>query len=131
MIAYSDYGNIALIIPAEGFSDADVLKDVPAGVEYIFIDSLPENRVFRNAWAIENGEIIEDLSKSKDIAHEMRRTARALEFAPFDIMATIPAQAESAEKSRELIREKYELIQAQIDGCANVENLKSIVAAMD
>jgi len=127
MIAYSDYGNIALIIPAEGFSDADVLKDVPAGVEYIFIDSLPENRVFRNAWAIENGEIIEDLSKSKDIAHEMRKTARALEFAPLDILATIPAQADSAEAQRQIIREKYETVQNNIDLCQSVENLKIII----
>lgn len=127
MIAYSDSGNIALIIPAEGFSDADVLKDVPAGVEYIFIDSLPENRVFRDAWAIENGEIIEDLSKSKDIAHEMRRTARALDLAPLDIMATIPAQADIAEAQRQIIREKYETIQNNIDLCQGVESLKIII----
>lgn len=127
MIAYSDAGNIALIIPAEGFSDADVLKDVPAGVEYIFIDSLPEDRVFRSAWAIENGEIIEDLSKSKDIAHEMRIAARALEFAPLDILATIPAQADSAEAQRQIIREKYEAVQSNIDLCKSVENLKIII----
>lgn len=127
MIAYNEGQNIALIIPAAGFSDADVLKDVPAGVEYFFIDSLPADRVFRDAWVIQNGEIVEDLLKSKDIAHEMRRNARALEFAPLDVMATIPAQAANAEAQRQIIREKYETIQNNIDLCQSVESLKIII----
>ena len=131
MIIYNSDNSLCVIIPAPGFTDADVIKDVPTGTDYSLVNAIPENRIFRNAWVLVAGVVVEDLEKSKIIAHEIRQEKRSAEFAPFDIMATIPAQAESAEQSRELIREKYELIQAQIDGCANVENLKSIVAAMD
>lgn len=131
MIIYNNENGLCVIIPAPGFTNADVIKDVPTGTDYSFVNAIPENRIFRNAWVLVAGVVVEDLEKSKIIAHEIRREKRSAEFAPLDILATIPAQADSAEKSRELIREKYELIQAQIDGCANVKNLKSIVAAMD
>lgn len=131
MIIYNGENGLCVIIPAPGFTDSDGIKDVPTGTDYSLVNAIPENRFFRNAWVLIDGVVVEDLEKSKIIANEIRREKRSAEFAPFDIMATIPAQAESAEQNRELIREKYALIQAQIDGCTNVENLKSIVAAMD
>ena len=38
-----------------------------------------------------------NLDKAKAIAHDRRRTARAREFAPLDVEATIPAKAAAAE----------------------------------
>ena len=66
-----------------------------------------------------------NLDKAKDIAHDMRRTARSAEFAPLDIKATIPSEAEAAEAERALIREKYALIQDEIDAATDVDTLKS------
>jgi hypothetical protein len=71
-----------------------------------------------------------NLTKAKDIAHDKRRTVRAAEFAPLDIKATIPAEAVQAEAARQAIRDKYALIQTEIDAAASVQELKAIVDAL-
>lgn len=63
--------------------------------------------------------------KAKAIGHEMRRAARAEEFAPLDIKATIPSEAVSAEASRQAIREKYAAIQTAIDAAATPDEIKA------
>ena len=71
-----------------------------------------------------------DISKAKEIAHEKRRSARAAEFAPLDIQATIPTLAEQAEAKRAEIRDKYDAIQAQIDEANSVDALKDIITQL-
>jgi hypothetical protein len=68
-----------------------------------------------------------NLDKAKAIAHDRRRIARAREFAPLDTEATIPAKAAAAEAKRQVIRDKYDAVQAQIDACTAPDALKSIV----
>jgi hypothetical protein len=68
-----------------------------------------------------------NLDKAKAIAHDKRRLARAAEFAPLDIKATIPSEAAAAESSRQFIRDKYADIQIQIDTAPTVEALLAIV----
>ena len=65
-----------------------------------------------------------DMTKAKEIAHDMRRQERAAEFAPLDIKATIPAEADEAETARAAIRTKYETMQTDIDLAADVAALK-------
>ena len=69
-------------------------------------------------------------SKARQIAHDKRRAARAVEFAPLDIEATIPAKAAAAEIKRQAVRDKYDRVQAQIDACATVDDLKRIMDEM-
>lgn len=71
-----------------------------------------------------------NLDKAKVIAHDKRRAARAAEFAPLDIEATIPAKAAMAEAKRQNIRDKYDTLQTQIDACATPDDLKRIMDAM-
>lgn len=71
-----------------------------------------------------------NMDKAKAIAHDMRRAARAVEFAPLDIEATIPAKAAAAEVKRQAIRDKYDQVQAQIDACASPDALKRIMDEM-
>ncbi|NWK62807.1 hypothetical protein HYI12_09515 [Acinetobacter sp. SwsAc3] len=71
-----------------------------------------------------------DILKAKEIAHEKRRAARALEFAPLDIQTTIPAMAEQAETKRAEIRDKYAEIQVQIDEANSVDALKDIITQL-
>jgi hypothetical protein len=66
-----------------------------------------------------------DINKAKSIAHEMRRAARSAEFAPLDIKATIPSEAQSAELQRQDIREKYSAMQLAVDASSTVDELKS------
>ena len=71
-----------------------------------------------------------DISKAKEITHEKRWAARALEFAPLDVEATIPAMSEQAEAKRAEIRDKYAEIQAQIDRANSVDTLKNIITQL-
>lgn len=71
-----------------------------------------------------------DMLKAKEIAHEKRRAARTIEFAPLDIQVTIPAMAEQAEAKRAEIRDKYDVIQTRIDAAESVDVLKDIISEL-
>jgi hypothetical protein len=71
-----------------------------------------------------------NLNKAKEIAHEKRRAARAEEFKPYDeiIMKQIPGTgAQEAEAARQVIREKYAALQAQMDTAQTPEELKLLL----
>lgn len=69
--------------------------------------------------------IVINIPKAKEIAHEMRRAERAKEFAPLDIKATIPSEAAAAEEARQAVRDKYAVIQQNIDAAATPEEIKA------
>lgn len=71
-----------------------------------------------------------NVDKAKAIVHDKRRAARSAEFAPLDIKATIPAEADTAEAARQIIREKYAELQANIDAALSVDELKLIVETL-
>ena len=66
-----------------------------------------------------------NLTKAKTIAHDKRREARAIEFAPLDIKATIPSEAVAAEAARQVIRDKYTDMQTAIDAASTVDEIKA------
>ena len=70
-----------------------------------------------------------NLEKAKEIAHGLRRTARAAEFAPYDnsIAKQIPGETENAEAKRIEIRAKYASYQEQINNAQNVEQLTELI----
>lgn len=75
-----------------------------------------------------------NLDKAKTITHEKRREARAKEFAPYDevISKQIPGNnAQQAEAKRQEIRDKYALIQTQIDAATDTDALKQIIEGMN
>lgn len=69
-----------------------------------------------------------NIEKAKAIAHDVRRQARAVEFAPLDVKATIPAEAAAAETAREAIRAKYTAMQGAIEAATTTDALKEIIA---
>jgi hypothetical protein len=69
--------------------------------------------------------IIVNIDKAKDIAHDIRRGARAIEFAPLDIKATIPSESAVAEAARQAVRVKYADMQSAIDASASVDEIKA------
>ena len=73
--------------------------------------------------------IVVNIDKAKQIAHEMRRDKRAQEFAPLDVKATIPSEAVEAESARQMIREKYAVIQQNIDAAESPEQIKEAINA--
>jgi hypothetical protein len=71
--------------------------------------------------------IVIDITKAKEIAHDKRRAARSAEFAPLDIKATIPSEAQAAETARQVVRSKYATMQIQMDAATTVEELKDLL----
>ena len=71
--------------------------------------------------------IVIDVTKAKAIGHDMRRAARAVEFKPFDeaIAKQIPGQVDGAEAARQVIRDKYAVIQTNIDAAATPDEIKA------
>jgi hypothetical protein len=73
-----------------------------------------------------------NVEKAKAIAHDMRRAARAAEFAPHDevIAKRIPGVAEAdAEAARAAIRAKYAAMQDQIDAASTPDEVKAALEA--
>jgi hypothetical protein len=66
-----------------------------------------------------------NITKAKNIAHDARRAARAEEFAPLDVKATIPSEAVAAEAARQAVREKYAAMQTAIDSASTPEQIKA------
>jgi hypothetical protein len=66
-----------------------------------------------------------NINKAKNIAHDVRRTARSAEFAPLDIKATIPSEATAAEAARQVIRDKYTTMQTAIDAATTTDEIKA------
>lgn len=67
-----------------------------------------------------------DLNKAKTIAHDIRRQQRAAEFQPLDevIAKQIPGtDTQTIEFQRQTIRDKYVLVQTNIDLAENPDAL--------
>lgn len=74
-----------------------------------------------------------NIDKAKTIAHDMRRAARAEEFAPHDevIAKRIPGvAAEEAEAARQAIRAKYAVIQVNIEAAQTPEQIKEALTGV-
>jgi len=132
IIFQNESGGVSVIIPTESVELA--LKDVPEGVAYEIVedDAIPADRFFRNAWVANGAAVDVDLNKAKDIGHDIRRTQREAEFAPFDeiIAKQIPGlDATEAEANRQAIREKYALIQDAIDIAEDPDTIKLALEA--
>jgi hypothetical protein len=131
IIFQNESGGLSVIIPTGELTIEEVAaKDVPKGVAYEIVedDAIPADRFFRNAWVANGAAVDVDLSKAKDIGHDIRRTLRTEEFKPYDevIMKQIPgADAVAAEEARQQVRLKYALIQDAINVASTTDEIKA------
>lgn len=67
-----------------------------------------------------------NINKAKEIGHSIRREKRAEEFAPLDeaISKQIPNSG-ITDADRQVIRDKYAVIQSQIDAATTPEQIKA------
>lgn len=71
-----------------------------------------------------------NVDKAKAVAHDMRRQARAAEFAPHDeVIAKRLPGAVDAEAARTAIRAKYAVMQNAIDAATTPEEIKIALGA--
>jgi hypothetical protein len=71
-----------------------------------------------------------NIDKAKVISHYHRRVKREKEFAPLDekIMKKLPGIDEiTVESERQSIRDKYDVIQKEIDLCSSEIELKQVL----
>lgn len=71
-----------------------------------------------------------NLDKAKAIAHDVRRAARAAEFAPLDdqIVKQIPGTDVAAvEAQRQAVRDKYAVMQEEMDAAETTDDLKELL----
>lgn len=71
-----------------------------------------------------------NLDQAKTIAHDIRRQRRAEEFQPLDevIMKQIPGtDVQAVEAQRQVIRDKYAMVQTNIEQSQTVEELTAIL----
>ena len=132
IIYQNETGGVSIIIPTESVELA--LKDVPEGVPYEIVNEadIPTDRYFRNAWVMGDCCVEHDLDKCKEIGHQIRRQQRADEFAPLDrvISLQLPGMdMVAAEAGRQLIRNKYALIQDVIEGASTPDEIKTALEA--
>lgn len=124
-------GSVSILVPAPGILKERWVLDIPAeaiNVCFCTVADLPKDRVFRDAWrqsAI--GAVYIDLDAAKNFCHKLRRSARDAQFAPLDRMVTVPGQQEEAEKQRQALRDKYEILQNRIDSANDVVDLKAVL----
>jgi len=72
-----------------------------------------------------------DMTKAKVIAHDVRRSVRNAAFAPLDIKATIPSEAEAAEAVRAAIRAVDAELQISMDAASTADELKALMPAQE
>lgn len=103
---------------------------------YQVVDSsvLPTQSMLFDAWVYDetNGAVV-DISRAKNVAHNIRRYYRTEEMQPYDdiIAKQIPGEnADDAEAQRALIRTKYATKQTEIDACTTVEQLQTSIEGM-
>jgi len=138
VIFENDEGGVSVLIPSPNCNlsiEEIAKKDIPLGKSFEIVDisTIPSDRVFRNAWKKDGKTVGIDLDKAKEHTHVLRRVARAKEFEPLDeqIMKKLPGTDEVAvEAGRVLVRAKYDLFQTDIDGAADVHELKAIIEEM-
>jgi hypothetical protein len=126
----TDEGGVAIVVPTGELPIEEVLaKDVPANsqAEIVDVSVIPSDRTFRGAWEKSGKAVVTNLNKAKGITHEKRRAARTEEFKPLDIESTIPSKAAQAEAARQAIRDKYAVMQDQIDAAQTVEELLAVM----
>jgi hypothetical protein len=90
--------------------------------------------VLFDAWVYDetNGAVV-DISRAKNVAHNIRRYYRTEEMKPHDdtIAKQIPGEdATAAEAERALIRTKYATKQTEIDACTTADQLQTIIEGM-
>lgn len=103
-------------------------SSVPDGLTFYEMEG-GRDKLFREAWEINNSTLEVDLIKAKEIVHDKRRVKRSIDFKPYDdiIALQIPgSDAVAAEAARQVIRDADAILQTTIDGVINEAELYSI-----
>ena len=89
IIIYQDTdGSTCVVHPAPGIALKTVIAtSVPDGAEYEVLEDaqLPQDRYFRDAWKLENGEVAIDIEAAKEVQRNVWRKLRAPKLGALDM----------------------------------------------
>ena len=142
-IVYQGEDNVAkIVIPSPNYSgtmDDLLIKSVPENcrdsANVVEVDTVPSDRIFRNAWVTEQGKSVEvDLDKSKVIAKEKVRQARVPKFQELDI-AYQRADEDGDDSAKSAVATKKQTLRdatkdTKITDADSVANLKTGMEAV-
>lgn len=130
-IIYETEDGIAIVHPTGEISiEAVFEKDVPSKykstAQIVEGSIIPTDRTFRNAWFLKNGEIVEDLEKSKEIYKEKLRSDRKPLLEEQDVLYM--KALENSEGTKSIVEEKQRLrdITKLVDNCVSINDIKKI-----
>lgn len=130
-------GSCGIIIPTGEIPTSVLMtKDVPAdatNIRQITIDELPADRLFRSAWDDSNPEnfVGVNLTKARDICHNMRRDDRSKKLAPLDaeftFVTTTTARKTAINAERNTILDSNAALQVDIDNASDEASLRAVL----
>lgn len=123
-LAYEAEGKVFITVP---INLEKTLAQYPDAVE---VTSLPSDDLFQPAWKLNGTDVVEDLVRSKEVAHELRRAHRETLFAPLDalIAKQIPTtNLVEVEQQRQTIRDGDTIVQSNINNAVNLDELRSAI----
>ncbi len=111
VIIYQDTDGLAVIHPAEGITMEQLVATVPAGASYIALpaDQLPEDRYFRDAWKLEDGELVIDVEAAKEIQRDVWRKMRKPKLDALDLEFMRAIEQADSVRQAEITAEKNAL----------------------
>lgn len=130
-------GSVGVVIPTGEVPTSEVLvrtKNSPGvtNIRQVTVEELPQNRKFRNAWDDTNPEnfVGINLTKAKDILHDIRRTDRDKKMAPLDAeqsyVTTTTLRKDEIALEKQAILDANALVQDAIDAAITVTELELI-----
>ena len=142
IVYQGENGETCVVIPAPQYSGTmdDLLKKVVPenckdSANVVDVDTVPSDRIFRNAWVTEQGKSVEiDLDKAKDVAKDKVRQARTPKFQELDI-AYQRADEDSDADAKKAVADKKKLARdatknTKITGASDVDKLKEGMEAV-
>jgi hypothetical protein len=128
VIAYNTNDGLAITIPTGELPIEEVLaKDCPAGA--VIVDTLPDERDFRNAWELSGKKITVNFSKAQEITKDRLRAERTPLLAAQDV--AFQRALESGADTSAIIAEKNRLrdVTGLVDGATELFQLRALTCA--
>ena len=142
IVYLAEDGVAAVVVPAPKYSGTmeDLLKKVVpenclSTADIVEVDTIENDRTFRNAWVTSKGKSVEvDLDKAKILAKEKVRKARTPKFAELDISYQRADEAGDADAKAAVVVKKQTARDATADtkitDADSVDNLKTGMEAV-
>jgi hypothetical protein len=126
----------AIVRPAPGFSIEAARSAVPAGAVVIVVDEsvVPADRTFRDAWKLDQSQLVVDMAKAREIHKDHLRQMRAPRLAEADAEFLRAIEIEDRQLQAEIAAKKQALRDVTADpaiaAARTPEELKAAVPAI-